>query len=158
MCSKHFNNGLGVNQKFEPVLTLHCLHDTVGDAVGKHELQILVLVVVLKVVVVLVGWNHAPAGFGADVKKERKIELVVVNLGIGSHSPIHIEFATFSQLADIIVKLVNLIIQLRLGHLIQIFIDDAGSEHIVCRLDYVLGQVKELAVDKLAEGIRVVQS
>ena len=158
MCSKHFNNRFRVNQKFEPVLTLHSLHDTVGDAVRKHELQILVLVVVLKVVVVLVSWDHAPAGFGPDVKKERKIELVVVNLGIGSHSPVHIEFATFSQLPDIIVKLVNLIIQLRLGHLIQIFIDDASSEHIVRRLDYVLGQVKELAVNKLAEGIRVVQS
>lgn len=88
VCSEMMHDPIGVDGEFEPVLTLHGFHEAVGNAVGHNELEVLALVVVLEVVVVLIRRHKAVVGLGSNICKERKVELMVVNLRIGSQTPV----------------------------------------------------------------------
>ena len=158
MCSKVLDHEIGINLVFEPILALHGGHQAVRHAVRQDELNILVLIVVLEVVIMLVSGDEAALALRPDVEKDREVELLVMNHWIRRHSPIDIEIAFLAELIDRHGELVDLIIQSLLGETVYVLVNDARSEHVIGRLNDVLREVEELAVDELAEHVGVVEA
>ena len=151
------NHPLRVDVVIEPILAFQGLHEAVGDAIGHHELHILVLVIVLEVVVVLVGRHQASMTLRSELKEEREVELMVVDLRISRQSPVQREVALLAQLVVAKREILHLIVQSILRDVIQVVVDEVCTEHVIGALQDVLAKVEELSVDKLEDRVLMVQ-
>ncbi len=112
------NNPICVYGEFEPVLSFHGFHEAIGDTVGHNELEILALIVVLEIVVMLIGRHQAMVSLRANIRKERKVELMVVDLRVCRQTPIQQEVTLFLELGDSKLEWLKLIIESLLSHII----------------------------------------
>ena len=158
MCTKVFHHERRVDVELEPVLTLHGLHEAVGDAVRQNELQVLALVVVLEIVVVGIVRHQAPVRLRPYLKEQTEIELVIVNLGIGRHPPIQVEISFLVQLFNFKRELMDLIFENSITHCEHVTIEDILPKDVVRTLYDVLKDVEILPVPELAPRILHVES
>ena len=108
--------------ELEPVLTLHGLHEAIRDTVRQNELDVLALVVVLEIVVMSVVRHQAPVRLRPYLEEQTEIELVIVDLGVGSHAPIQVEIPFLVQLFDFKWELMDLIFECSITHSEQVTI------------------------------------
>ena len=150
MCAKVFHHERCVDMEPEPVLTLHGLHEAVGDAVRQNELEVLALVVVLEIVVVGVVRHQAPMRLRPNLEEETEIEFVIVNLGVSRHAPIQVEISFLVQLFNLHRERMDLIFEYSIAHREHVTIENILSEDVVRALNDVLKDVEILSVPELS--------
>jgi len=151
------NHELRVHAVLEPILALHRLKETVRHSVTHYKLHVLVLKVVLEEVVVLVSRHQTVVMLRTHIEEKREVKLVVVDLGVGCHSPVQVEIACFVQLWDRHRPGVDLVVQSRTSHAVQVLVDYTGAKEVVGILEDVLAKIEELSVHELCEAALVIE-
>ena len=149
---------LRIDLVLEPVVALHGLEQAVRHTIAENKLHIFVLEVVLKEVIVLVWRLKAVMVVRTDVEKERKVELVVVDLRVSCEPPVDVEVASFVELGDGHRQHVDLVVQCHFRQIVQVLVDNACAKQVVSILQDVLAQIEDLPVAELCPRALMVQT